>query len=91
MPDHDEVKSIPEFVYVFGAVGSGNTFMFRCLTQDENTYGVNEDAFGSTLERLVGSEKDYAKCPHSISEFIRFMQALRKDPPYISPQDTFEH
>jgi len=53
--------------------------MFNCLTQDENVYGVNEDAFGSTLHRLIESEKSTGKCSHSIEAFLGFLLALRRD------------
>ena len=79
MPNHETNKPVPEFVFICGAVGSGNTFMFNCLTQDENVYGVNEDAFGSTLHRLMESERTMGKCPHSIDAFLDFLQALRRD------------
>jgi len=69
----------PQFLFVFGAAGSGNTFMFSCITQDANVYGVNEDAFGSTLERLLQSEHEVGKCPHSLKTFLDFLFALRKD------------
>ena len=72
-------NGIPEFLFICGAVGSGNTFMFNCLTQDENVYGVNEDALGSTLHRLIESERDMGTCPHSIEAFLGFLQALRRD------------
>ena len=51
--------------------------MFSCLTQDPRVFGVNEDAFGSTLHRLVTSEQEMGKCPHSLDAFKRFMVALR--------------
>jgi len=70
---------IPEFVFVCGAVDSGNTFMFNCITQDENVFGVNEDALGSTLDRLLLSEQEMGKCPHSVDAFVDFMYALRHD------------
>ena len=72
-------RHAPEFVFIFGAVGSGNTFMFNCLTQDENVYGVNEDKFGDTLYRILESEKEMGKCPHSLDAFIAFLHALRCD------------
>jgi len=79
MVDQEKQRSIPEFVFICGAVGSGNTFMFNCLAQDENVYGVNEDAFGSTLHRLIESERTMGKCPHSIQTFQGFLQVLRRD------------
>ncbi|TWT89742.1 hypothetical protein Mal64_01210 [Pseudobythopirellula maris] len=69
----------PRFVFVFGAVGSGNTFMCSCLVRDSRVYGVNEDAFGATLERLVQSEKEFGSCPHSLEAFVRFLDDLRRD------------
>ncbi len=69
----------PEFVFICGAVGSGNTFMFNCLTQDRDVFGVNEDDFGGTLVRLLESERDFGKCPHALPAFIEFLHGLRRD------------
>ncbi len=73
--DHDA----PKFVFICGSVGSGNTLMCSCVTRDENVYGVNEDAFGSTLQRLILSEKDIGACPHGAEAFVEFLHALRRD------------
>lgn len=67
----------PSFVFVCGAVGSGNTFMFRCLSQDQNVYGVNEVDLGRLLDRLIRSEKLGSKCPHSLDAYVKFMLALK--------------
>ena len=72
-------SDLPEFVFVCGAVGSGNTLMFQCLIHDKNVYGINEDALGSTLERLLSSQKDMNACPHSVAAFTRFLHDLRGD------------
>lgn len=69
----------PDFVWICGAVGSGNTFLFRCLTQDPEVYGINEDALGNTLERFIRSEIDMETCPHSVEAYVDFMHRLRKD------------
>ena len=79
MSRKQDKELVPEFVFVCGAVGSGNTFTFNCLTQNENVYGIDEDAFGSTLARLLESERTTAKCPHSVDAFLEFLQALRRD------------
>jgi hypothetical protein len=79
MLDKHDDSSSPDFVFVCGAVGSGNTFMFKCLTKDSSTYGINEDGFGLTLRRLITSERDMEVCPHSISMFREFLYALRAD------------
>jgi len=68
----------PEFIYVCGAVGSGNSFMYSSLVKDKNIYGINEDAFGTTLKNLLNDE-NISTCPHSVNEFINFMYKLRKD------------
>lgn len=47
---------IPEFVFVCGAVGSGNTFMFGSLTKDEHVYGINEDGLGTTMRNFLRPE-----------------------------------
>jgi hypothetical protein len=73
----------PQFLFIFGAAGSGNTFMFNCLAQDPGVYGINEDAFGATLERLLQSEREMGKCPHSVSAFVAFLRALRRDRPTL--------
>ncbi len=74
-------KSIapPEFVWICGAVGSGNTFLFRCLTKDPNVYGINEDALGNTLDRFVQSGIDMGTCPHGLESYVDFMHGLRRD------------
>ncbi|MDM4018842.1 sulfotransferase family protein [Roseiconus lacunae] len=69
----------PNLVFVFGAVGSGNTFMYSCLTASPSTYGVNEDAMGATLERLIQSQTETGRCPHAVEAFISFLDALRAD------------
>ncbi|EMI15306.1 tyrosylprotein sulfotransferase 2 [Rhodopirellula maiorica SM1] len=53
--------------------------MFNCLTQDNDSYGVNEDALGTTLHRLVESEREMGKCPHSVEAFGQFLSLLRGD------------
>ena len=73
------MESPPRFVFICGAVGSGNTLMFDCLTRDPHTYGINEDALGATLERFCQSEKDFGRCPHAIDTFLDFLAALRND------------
>lgn len=77
--DRNQRDKQGQYVFICGAVGSGNTFLFDCMTRDENIYGVNEDALGATLERLVQSEKDFARCPHSVDTFLAFLDALRRD------------
>lgn len=72
-------RKTPDFVFVCGAVGSGNSFMFSCLTQDKNVYGINEDYLGTLLHRLLVSERDIGKCPHSVRSFTEFMYSLRGD------------
>lgn len=79
MITHETDHPIPEFLFVCGAVGSGNTFMFSCLTQDENVYGINEDALGATLERFRRSEKEFGTCPHGVDAFVSFLHSLRRD------------
>ncbi|WP_372716864.1 sulfotransferase [Novipirellula sp.] len=74
-----ESESVPQNIFVCGAVGSGNTFMFNCLTQDKDSYGINEDALGTTLHRLVESEREMGKCPHSVEAFSQFLTMLRAD------------
>ncbi len=69
----------PHFLFVCGAVGSGNTFLFRCLTEDPQVYGLNEGDIGGFLKRLVESEQGIARCPHAPGEFLRFLHALRAD------------
>lgn len=72
-------RKIPDFVFVCGAVGSGNSFMFSCLTQDKNIYGIDEDGLGPTLHNLIRSESVAGKCPHSTRSFTEFMYSLRGD------------
>jgi len=79
MSNDDINRSFPEFVFVCGAVGSGNSFMFGCLTRDERVYGINEDDFGETLRALINSQKEVGTCPHADSAFVDFMHALRHD------------
>jgi len=67
------------FVFICGAVGSGNTLMFDCLTRDEHAYGVNEDGLGGILERFLQSEKDFGRCPHCIEAYQQFLDTLRRD------------
>ena len=50
--------------------------MFNCLTQDSDVYGINEDALGSLLFRLLNSPD---KGPHYIEAYLNFMYALRSD------------
>ena len=69
----------PRFVFVCGAVGSGNTLLFDCLTRDSRTYGINEDALGSTLHRFIRSESDFGRCPHCLDAYLHFLDALRRD------------
>lgn len=69
----------PDFLFVCGAVGSGNTFLFRSLTEDPQVYGLNEGDIGGFLKRLVESEQGIARCPHAPGEFLRFLHALRAD------------
>ena len=71
-------NSIPEFVFICGAVGSGNSFMFGSLTFDENVYGINEDALGVILGNFLRPE-NARTCPHAIDEFVGFMSRLRRD------------
>ncbi|HEX4936530.1 MAG TPA: sulfotransferase, partial [Gemmatimonadaceae bacterium] len=73
----------PPFVFVVGAAGSGTTFMFRCLTQDPDTYGINEDALGPLLAQLQRSEEEFGRCPHSTAAFRDFLHALRADRPTL--------
>ncbi len=69
----------PKYVFIGGAVGSGNTLLFECLIRDPNVYGINEDALGGTLSRLVFSEKEMGACPHSLNAYTSFMETLRGD------------
>jgi hypothetical protein len=69
----------PNFLAICGAAGTGNTFLLECLTADPNTYGIDEDGFGSLLHRLITSESKLARCPHSISAFQGFLNACRGD------------
>jgi hypothetical protein len=69
----------PPFLFVVGAPGSGNTLMFLSLVRDPHVYGVNEDAFGSTLGRLLRNDRAMGTCPHGVSRFVDFMNALRHD------------
>ncbi|AHG88401.1 hypothetical protein J421_0864 [Gemmatirosa kalamazoonensis] len=69
----------PPFLFVCGAPGTGNTFLFLSLVEDERVYGIDEDAFGSTLERLVRSEREFGRCPHGVAAFAAFLHALRAD------------
>ncbi len=69
---------IPEFVFVCGAVGSGNTFMFGSLTKDEHVYGINEDGLGTTMRNFLRPE-NASTCPHAIDEFVAFVHRLRHD------------
>jgi hypothetical protein len=71
-------SAIPEFVFVCGAVGSGNTFMFSSLTADPHTYGLNEDGLGRTLENLLRPENG-PTCPHAVDRYVEFMHGLRHD------------
>lgn len=66
-------------VFICGAVGSGNSFLYEIITEDQSVYGVNEDAMGGTLNRLVISEKETGKCPHSIKAFKNFLRELQGD------------
>lgn len=74
----DANRPIPEFVFVCGAVGSGNTFMFGSLTKDPNVFGINEDGLGTTLQNFLRPE-NASTCPHAITEYTAFMHRLRKD------------
>lgn len=78
-PHSTAAVSRPSFVFIVGAVGSGNTLMFLSMIQDGSVYGINEDAFGSTLVRLLRSEREMHACPHSLVAFVRFLEALRGD------------
>lgn len=74
-----ETFSPPDFVWICGAVGSGNTFLFRCLTQAPDVYGINEDALGNTLDRFIQSGIDMGTCPHGVEAYVDFMYGLRKE------------
>lgn len=65
------------FIFVCGAVGSGNTFLFECLANNQNLYGINEDGLGGLLTRLQQSERNYGFCPHSLEAFANFAYALK--------------
>jgi hypothetical protein len=68
------------FLFICGAVGSGNTFMFDCLRQDPNLYSIQEAALGLTLSKLrFSNDVLFGHCPHSETAFVDFMQALRGD------------
>lgn len=73
------IEDHPHYLFVFGAVGSGNTFMYSCLTASPNTYGVNEDALGSTLERIIQNDSETGRCPHGLESFKQFLSSLRRD------------
>jgi hypothetical protein len=66
-------------IFICGAVGSGNSFLYEIITEDPNVYGLNEDAFGGTLNRLVVSENETGKCPHAIKAFKYFIKELQAD------------
>ncbi len=69
----------PAFLFVCGAVGSGNTFLFRSLTEDPQVYGLNEADIGGFMKRLVESEQGIARCPHALAQFLEYLQRLRAD------------
>lgn len=71
-------SSIPEFVFVCGAVGSGNTFMFGSLTKDKHVYGINEDGLGHTMQNFLRPE-NASTCPHALDELVALMHRLRHD------------
>lgn len=68
-----------DFVFICGAVGSGNTFLFETLANNRSTYAVNEDGLGALLNRLNASEREFGFCPHSVEAFVNFAYALKSD------------
>ena len=79
MTTERERSTIPDFVFVCGAVGSGNSFLFSSLTMDKNVYGLNEDGLGRTLENLLRPENVSTLCPHGVDRYVEFMHRLRSD------------
>lgn len=78
------MSQVPErrercFLFVCGPVGCGNTFLFRCLTEDPRTYGIAEGDLGGLLQRLLDSSSTANRCPHAVEAFARFMHDLAGD------------
>ena len=69
----------PQFVFICGPVGCGNSFLFRCLTEDTGNYGIDEGNIGGTLRRLTESERNIVRCPHAREAFVEFMHSLAAD------------
>lgn len=68
-----------DFIFICGAVGSGNTFLFETLANNRSTYAVNEDGLGTLLNRLNASEQEFGFCSHSVDAFVHFAYRLKAD------------
>lgn len=67
------------FIFICGPVGSGNSFLFRCLTEDESNYGIDEGDLGGILRRLTEPKRNQVRCPHAREAFVRLMDSLAAD------------
>lgn len=71
----------PKFIFICGPVGCGNSFLFRCLTEDTGNYGIDEGDLGGILRRLTEPKRNIMRCPHAGEAFVDFMHALARDRP----------
>lgn len=71
------------FIFICGPVGSGNSFLFRCLTEGTDNYGIDEGDLGGILRRLTEPKRNNVRCPHAREAFMEFMHSLAGDRPTL--------